>query len=131
MIPWRRRARRERAGGQAALEFALVLPVLLAMTIGLFDLARAVGAYVALSENAREGARYAIYFDATDAQIRSAVKSTPGILGSISDSQITITPTPTRTVGQAVTVSVIYDFAPITPFVGAIRLKANVTKVVQ
>ena len=46
--------------GQALIEFALVLPVLLMLILGLFDLARAVEEENTLAFAAREGTRYAI-----------------------------------------------------------------------
>lgn len=52
------RARSE--DGQALVEFALILPVLLMLILGLFDVARAVEQENTLAFAAREGARYAI-----------------------------------------------------------------------
>lgn len=46
--------------GQALVEFALVLPVLLLLILGLFDVARAVWQQNTLAYAAREGTRYAI-----------------------------------------------------------------------
>ncbi len=46
--------------GQAVVEFALTLPVLLLIIFGLFDLARAVWQENTLAYAAREGTRYAI-----------------------------------------------------------------------
>ena len=51
---------RKRSRGQALVEFALALPVLLVIFMGLFDFGRAVFAYNSLSNAAREGARVAI-----------------------------------------------------------------------
>ena len=51
--------RRNRAGGQALVEFALVFPILILMLIVLFDLGRAVFIYTSLTNGAREGARLA------------------------------------------------------------------------
>lgn len=53
-----RRARRDE--GQALVEFALVLPVLLMLILGLFDVAQAVWQENTLAYAAREGTRYAI-----------------------------------------------------------------------
>jgi Flp pilus assembly protein TadG len=47
-------------GGQALIEFALVLPLLLLIITGLFDLARATWQENTLAYAAREGTRYAI-----------------------------------------------------------------------
>lgn len=47
-------------GAQSLVEFALVLPLLLLMITGLFDVARAVWQENTLAYSAREGTRYAI-----------------------------------------------------------------------
>jgi Flp pilus assembly protein TadG len=47
-------------GGATAVEFALVVPVLMLLLVGAFDLSRAVNAYVTVSNASREGARYAV-----------------------------------------------------------------------
>ncbi len=56
------RARRSlgRDEGQSLVEFALVLPVLLLLVLGLFDVARAVWQENTLAFAAREATRYAI-----------------------------------------------------------------------
>lgn len=52
-------ARRQRMAGQSLVELALVLPFLMLMFAGLFDLGRVFNAYVAITNAAREGARLA------------------------------------------------------------------------
>ena len=52
---WRRRGR---GRGQALVEFSLVFPLMLLLVFGLIDLGRLVYTNNALSEAAREGARY-------------------------------------------------------------------------
>lgn len=47
-----------RHGGQSLVEFALCLPVLAIILLGLLDLGRAYNAYVIISNAAREGAYY-------------------------------------------------------------------------
>ncbi len=49
--------RSDQERGAAAVEFALVLPVLLLLVFGLIDFSRAFNAHVSLSGAAREGAR--------------------------------------------------------------------------
>ena len=44
--------------GQSAVELALILPLLLLLLLGAIDLSRAFGVWMALSNAAREGARY-------------------------------------------------------------------------
>jgi len=50
-------ARRHRDRGAAAVEFALVLPMLLLIIFGLIDFGRMLNAQITLTEAAREGAR--------------------------------------------------------------------------
>jgi Flp pilus assembly protein TadG len=45
--------------GVALVEFALVVPILLLLLVGILDTGRAVNAYVTISNASREGARYA------------------------------------------------------------------------
>jgi hypothetical protein len=59
------RASGERA--QALVEFALVLPVLLMLILGLIDVARAIAQENTLASAAREGTRYAIVHGSSSA----------------------------------------------------------------
>ena len=52
-----------RQRGQDLVEFALVLPLLLLIVIGVLDLGRVFFASIALANVAREGARYGINLD--------------------------------------------------------------------
>jgi hypothetical protein len=54
------RTRTDSSRGQTMVEFALILPILMLLLTGFFDLGRVVLANDALSHAAREGARYAI-----------------------------------------------------------------------
>ena len=52
--------RRDRTRGQSLVEFALVLPILLILMLGILDFGRAIFAYNSVSNGARSGARVAI-----------------------------------------------------------------------
>src|SRR6185312_11491700 len=52
-----RKTARERERGAAAVEFALVLPVLLMLIFGIIDFGRMLAAKIVITEAAREGAR--------------------------------------------------------------------------
>jgi len=57
----RRRVARERVRrGQGLVEFALILPILLLVLVGIFEFARILFIYVNVSNAAREGARYGV-----------------------------------------------------------------------
>lgn len=68
--------------GSAAVEFALVLPVLLLIIFGIIDFGRMLHAKIILTEAAREGARAAAIVDETSALARiDAVAGTLGPIG--------------------------------------------------
>jgi len=73
-------ARRPDRRGQAAVEFALVLPLLVLMMVGIFDLGRGVYAWSTLNNAAREGARQGIV-DQTIVQIRERAAQRAVALG--------------------------------------------------
>ena len=52
-------SRRQRSRGQAIVEFTLILPVLLLLTVGMVDLARVFSSYIALTDGVREAALFA------------------------------------------------------------------------
>lgn len=66
----RRRARGER--GVAAVEFALVVPILLVVLFGIIDFGFAINRYAIVNNSAREGVREAS-LGGTEAEIRAAV----------------------------------------------------------
>ncbi len=108
------------AQGQALVEFAIVIPVLLLIIMGIFDLGWGVYAQNMISNAAAEGARTGIIISKTDADIRARVQaSTP----SLANLQTTITPSGPRTYndfGKPITVTVVYTYHPITPVIGQI-----------
>jgi Flp pilus assembly protein TadG len=99
--------------GAAAVEFALVLPLLLLLVLGIADLGRAYSVQTTLSSAAREGVRVmALQNNATAA--RSAAKSAATNL-ALSDAQISVTPTScavsSSTPTATATVTISYPFA--------------------
>ena len=59
--------------GTAAVEFAILLPFLAIMVIGMFEIGRAIMVKTALTDAARIACRTAIYPGQTDAVVRSLV----------------------------------------------------------
>lgn len=103
--------------GQSLVEFALVLPVLALVLMGIIDLARIVSADFIVSEAARDGARYAS-IGSTDSQIGSAISSDTQVLGS--GVNWYISPSPTRNSGDSTTVQVTDSVALFDPLLAAI-----------
>lgn len=63
--------------GQALVEFALVVPVLLLLVVGVFEFGRAWNAHQAVTDAAREGARAAVVADPlmTPDSVRAVVRN--------------------------------------------------------
>jgi hypothetical protein len=104
------RARR-RDRGAAAVEFALVLPVLLLIIFGIIDFGRMLTAKITLTEAAREGARAAALVGSAEASARiNAVVA--GL--DIDEPSIDGCPDPPDPTADA-TVTITYQFQFITP----------------
>ncbi len=102
--------------GQSLVEFALVVPILILIIVGTFDLGFAVYADNTLSLAAREGARYAVTrrTTATDADICQRVSQSAAALTVT----CTVTWTPGRTQGSTVSVTATANYTPLTPVIG-------------
>ena len=68
-----KRMRGQRDRGAAAVEFALVLPLLLLLVLGIFEFGRVFNIQISLSNAAREGARHmAVHDDPGEAATRQS-----------------------------------------------------------
>ena len=119
--------RRTRESGNAVIEFALILPLLLLIVFGITELGRALMTVNVLTAAAREGARVASVAGADSAavvtrvmEVLNAARVTPAADG------ITITGPDAN---KAITVTVETDFeilsAKILPVQGIIRLRGS------
>lgn len=106
------RCRKKRFGanerGQALVEFALVLPILLIMLLGIVDFARAWNVYQVLTDAGREGAREAVVANGlNDADIQTIVIAAAGRAGiGLQTSDVTVAQGAAR--GDPTTVTVSY-----------------------
>ena len=107
------KAVRSRVGdrGAAAVEFALVLPLLLILIFAIIDFGRMLNAKITLTEAAREGARAAALVG-TDAGADRARAAAGGY--AIDDPAVDECP-PSAGADDSATVTVTYDFQFITP----------------
>src|SRR5688500_15447923 len=64
---------RKNERGAALLETAITLPIILLISVGIFEFGRAYQTWQVLTNAAREGARIAILVDKTDAEVQTAV----------------------------------------------------------
>jgi Flp pilus assembly protein TadG len=105
--------------GQALVELALVVPVLLALVFGIVEFGRLFSAYMTIQHAAREGARLGV-LGATDAEIASRVYANSPTLDPALLS-VTVSPGITlRTPGSIMTVSVAYSFQVVIPIVNTL-----------
>ncbi len=97
--------------GAAAVEFALIVPVLLAFFCGIIDLGLAYSAKTSLTHGAREGVRvWALTQDSTKAMARTREAASPVPADSIS-----IAPLVACSNGASTTLTATYDYSLITP----------------
>lgn len=109
--------RSARDRGAAAVEFALVLPLLLLIVFGIIDFGRALNAQITLTEAAREGAYLAASgYSGADVQARAQAAATD--LNGVTVTVSSPCPADAGPTADAV-VNVSYSFSFITP-VGAI-----------
>lgn len=102
--------------GQALVEMALVLPLILLLLFGVIEMGRIGHAYITVSNAAREGARLAT-IGGKDSEIRDAVlNAAPGL----NSSALTVVITPNqfnRQSGQGVSVQVTYPVQLMIPVI--------------
>ncbi len=101
-----RRLKNER--GAALLETAVVLPIVLLVSVSIFEFGRAYQVFQIMTNAAREGARVAVLPSATDADVVNRVQT------YLVEGQIANAGTATVTINHAVTVSIGGGNAPAT-----------------
>jgi Flp pilus assembly protein TadG len=115
----RRRLQSER--GASAVEFGLIVPILLILVLGIIEFGHAFQVQGTLSAAAREGAR-AMALRNDPAQARATVQDAAGALDpDITDAQITITPPacPAGSSSTNVRLTIDYPMPFFTGFFGA------------
>lgn len=116
--------RRRGERGQAVVEFAVVLPLLVLLLLGIMEFGRVIHSLLTIQNAAREGARLGITPDATDAEIEARVRQAADTLeGSADPARLTVQVAPPpaeRTAGQDLTVTVRYKFGFILPWLAEI-----------
>ncbi|MGY3564733.1 TadE/TadG family type IV pilus assembly protein [Sinomonas sp. RB5] len=121
----------DRERGAAAVEFALVLPVLILLVLGIVDFGRVFNAQQTLTFAARAGARAMVLQNSTSAAI-TAAQNGASTLGTLPASAFTISPsacpapgqTPAGTVPPTITFTVNYTFTG-TGFFGSFALQGK------
>jgi Flp pilus assembly protein TadG len=106
--------------GQSLVETALVLPILLVILMGIFDFGRAIFAYNAVSNSAREAARVAIVNQNTTAVEDEGKRAAIGLDPDAIDVTFVIADCGTVLVGCTATVTVDHEWTALTPIIGSL-----------
>lgn len=112
--------------GQAMTEFALLVPVMLMMVLGIFEAGRFFYIASAVANAAREGARYGITHAGDSSGIRSRAMNSSPELG-ITTGDVDVDCEPSCVHGNQVVVQIAYTFSPITPLLPNFELQRKAT----
>jgi Flp pilus assembly protein TadG len=126
---WRRWLRRLRGrDGQATVEMALVVPVLVLLLFGIAEFGRLLFAYATIQDAAWAGARLGVIPGTTTAQIVQQVDQTASLLDQSQLSATVTEPNDPPYPGDPLTVTVSYNFNFLVGlFGGPITLQAAST----
>jgi Flp pilus assembly protein TadG len=103
--------------GAAAVEFALVLPVLLLLVLGLIEFSLVFNTQITLTNAAREGARVMAIQNNPALARTAAIDAAPGVNPAVTGGNIAITPADCDA-GGTVTVVIDYNAELLTGFFG-------------
>ena len=104
--------------GSVAVEFALVLPILATLLIGVIEFGNAYGAQLAVTNAAREAARTMAVQNSVSAAQSAALTAAQALTApAMTASEVTISPS-TCSAGATATVTIRYPFAFLTGYFG-------------
>ena len=102
--------------GAAAVEFALVLPILVLLVFGIVEFSRAYNAQITLTSASREGARVMAIKNDPVAAKQATINASPSLNPALTDEQITASACTNTT--PTTTVTAKYDFEFVTGWFG-------------
>lgn len=115
-----RKRKHHREKGQGLTEFALGITFMMILLAGTVDLGRALFTHISLIDAAQEGASYASIAPNDIDGIRERVRTTSSDFidfSSFTDDQIDVQVVGCSCAGQAIKVTLSYDFSFIAPFI--------------
>jgi len=112
--------------GAALLETAITLPLVLLVTVSIFEFGRAYQTWQVITNAAREGARVAVIAASTDGQVSAAVRDymTSGQLPAATTAAITVertVPFSGSNTASRVTVGYPFNFTVLNPVMRLVR----------
>ncbi|AUI49655.1 TadE/TadG family type IV pilus assembly protein [Arthrobacter crystallopoietes] len=122
--------RRQSERGAVAIEFAIVLPVLLILLIGMIEFGRIFSAQIILTNAAREGARTMAITDDLNRAESAVLTTAAGLVPSLLDSDISVSADcasldPAFPTAKFSSVVISYSVPPLTGIVGPIDVGAR------
>lgn len=109
-------SRRQKRTGAAAVEFAVVAPVMFMVVMGMFELGRAMSIQQVLTNAAREGARESILLGSTRDSVSDIVDDYTSAV-SIAGVSTDVEPDPaTADAGTLITTTVSVNYNPLSGF---------------
>jgi len=112
--------------GAALLETAITIPIVLVVTVSVFEFGRAYQTWQVLTNAAREGARVAVLAESTDAQVSDAVKTymKSGKLPAATSATVTVertVPFNGASTASRITVSYPFNFTVLNPVMRLVK----------
>jgi Flp pilus assembly protein TadG len=105
--------------GSVAVEFALVLPILATLLIGVIEFGNAYGAQLAVTNAAREAARTMAVQNSVSAAQSAALTAAQALRApAMTAAEVAVSPS-TCSAGTTATVTIRYPFAFLTGYFGA------------
>jgi Flp pilus assembly protein TadG len=119
--------------GQAAVEFAFVLPILVVLLLAIVEVGIAFSHYVTLTDAARVGARKAIEVRVGGATPDDAVQAVRDAAGSLDQSELNVNVTDPdwSTPGSEITVTATYPYSIDIPLLGMSVANGTITATAQ
>jgi Flp pilus assembly protein TadG len=113
--------RRSRERGAALIEAAITVPIILLISVGIFEFGRAYQTWQVMTNAAREGARLAVLEGPTDTEVRARVNDylTGGGLNALSPDRIVVNRTVpfSGATASQITVNYPFEFMVLNPVV--------------
>jgi Flp pilus assembly protein TadG len=108
--------------GQALVETAIALPIILLLSLAAFDLGRGIVAHIALHEATQEGSLYAAYEyggfpskPVADSAVANLVNDSSPTSESVADAEVTVPTCTTSPAPGTITVRSTYELPVISP----------------
>lgn len=119
--------------GAALLETAITIPIILLITVGIFEFGRAYQTWQVLTNAAREGTRVAIIAGTSDAQVTDAVRAymKGGKLPGADTASVSVernVPFNATSTASKITVSYPFNFTVLNPVIKLVNKGSTVGK---